>query len=262
MSCPATSMTGSSTDLAESGLVVESDLDLLDDGRMGGRGRARPDSSAGDAEAPMEGRSRTCIVNRTVLPERDLIRFVVGPDGDIVPDLKSRLPGRGAWVRATHADVSEAVRRKAFARAFRGAGQASGDLPNQVAALLREAALGRLGLARKAGLVVAGFAKVDAAIRSGRADVVLQASDAAENGIAKLAGAMRAAEAAGLPAAMVETGLPSVMLSMALGGEHVIHAALIQDGRSASARMALERYRLFDAPNGDSSNGSGDGTSV
>jgi predicted RNA-binding protein YlxR (DUF448 family) len=256
MSLAAITMTNPVAESVDADQANGPDVDLLDDGRMSGRRGPRRAQSC-DESGQTRGRNRTCIVNRTVLPEDELIRFVVGPSGDVVPDLKCRLPGRGAWVRASRIDLLEAIRRKAFSRAFRGAGTVGADLPRQVEGILREAALGRLGLARKAGLVVTGFAKVDAAIRSGRAAMVLQASDAAENGVSKLAGAMRAAEGSGFPAIPIETGLPSGMLSMALGGEHVIHAALMQDSRSASAMAALERYRLFVASDGVSSDDSG-----
>lgn len=214
--------------------------DLLDNGRMGashGQTHHRP--------------SRSCILTRAVLPESDLIRFVVGPDGSVVPDLKRRLPGRGAWVTATHDAVSGAVKKRAFARAFKGVGKPEDDLADQVGALLRDAALGGLGLARKAGLAVTGFAKVEAAIRSGRAAAVLHAADAADNGIAKLGAAIRSAASDEHADPIVESSLPSGMLSMALGGAHVIHAALMKDRRSASALEALSRYRGFGMPQAD-----------
>ena len=214
--------------------------DLLDDGRPGDGRTSQARSS--------EPRTRRCILTRAVLPEDRLIRFVVAPDGVIVADLKRRLPGRGAWLTASHPAVSAAVQKRAFGRAFKGAGNAAGDLADRVGEMLRDAVLGGLGLARKAGLVATGFAKVDAAIRSGRAVAVLHAADAAGNGVAKLDAAIRSASADGHPAPVVDSSLPSDMLSMALGGAHVIHAALMQDRRTVPALRALDRYRGFYMP--------------
>ncbi|MEM8878282.1 MAG: RNA-binding protein [Pseudomonadota bacterium] len=215
--------------------------DLLDDGRLG-------DGRTSRSRTQSEPRTRRCIVTRAVLPEDQLIRFVVAPDGAVVADLKRRLPGRGAWVTATHHAVSSAVAKQAFRRAFKGAGKAPESLSDCVGEMLRDAVLGSLGLARKAGLVVTGFAKVESAIRAGRAVAVLHAADAADNGVAKLDAAIRAASSDGHPAPFVDSSLPSGMLSMALGGAHVIHAAVMQDRRTVPVLRALDRYRGFHMP--------------
>ena len=113
------------------------------------------------------GRTRMCALTREVRPEAELIRFVAAPDGSVVADIRARLPGRGVWVGRDRKAVAEAVRKNVFARSLKAPVKPAADLADQVAARLREAALGRLGLARKAGAVVAGFAKVEAAITRG-----------------------------------------------------------------------------------------------
>ena len=123
-----------------------------------------------------------CAVTRAVLPETELIRFVAAPDGSVVADLKAKLPGRGVWVGAERRLVAEAVKRNVFQRGLKQPLMPPADLPDQVGGRLKEAALGRLGLARKAGAVVAGFAKVEAAIASERLAGVILAADAAEDG--------------------------------------------------------------------------------
>ena len=99
-----------------------------------------------------------------VTPVGDLIRFVVAPDGSVVPDLKRRLPGRGVWVTATRHALAEAVTRKVFARGFKRDVRVAPDLVDVTERLLERAALDALAIAHKAGRVAAGFAKVEAAL--------------------------------------------------------------------------------------------------
>ena len=188
---------------------------------------------------------RTCIVSRTTSDPAALIRFVLGPDGAVVPDLKRKLPGRGAHVAMRRAAVDEAVRRKLFARAFRAQVTGPADLGAEVDALLAKAALGSLGIARKAGQLVTGATKVDAAVRSGKAQAVVQACDAAADGLRKIDAARRVAAAGGLavPALRLVT---ADELGLALGGGNVIHAAILAGdaGSAAVTRlMALAKYR-------------------
>src|SRR6266487_5748203 len=103
---------------------------------------------------------RLCVATRRVKPITDMIRFVVGPDGQVVADLKRKLPGRGVWVTATRQALAEAIRRKTLARAFKREVRVEPDLADRVEALLERSALDALAIARKAGALAAGFAKV------------------------------------------------------------------------------------------------------
>jgi predicted RNA-binding protein YlxR (DUF448 family) len=136
-----------------------------------------------------DGPLRTCLATgRTQAPD-GMIRFVVGPDGRLVPDLARRLPGRGLWVTATRAAFARAVARKAFARAARCAVGIDADLPERIARLLRERALETLALARRSGAAVNGFAKVEERLRNDRLGLVVCAAEArASDSRAKLAG--------------------------------------------------------------------------
>ena len=96
---------------------------------------------------------RRCALTRERLPRQDLIRFVLSPSGEIVPDLKERLPGRGVWVTADYAHIAEAAKRNVFARALKAQAKVPAALADQVDRLLAEAALGALALAS----VVLGF---------------------------------------------------------------------------------------------------------
>ena len=134
---------------------------------------------------------RTCALTREVRPISELLRFVVGPAGEAVPDVKRKLPGRGIWVTATRAAIADATERNVFARGFRKEVHVPRDLAAQTERLLERAALDALAIAGKAGAIVGGFAKVEVAL--GRDDVLalIHAADAADNGKRKLAAALQ-----------------------------------------------------------------------
>ena len=138
--------------------------------------------------APVEATLRRCIVSgESGLPET-MLRFVVGPDDDVVPDLARRLPGRGMWVAAHRDLVARAVARQHFSRAARRAVRADADLAERVERLMFERVLDLVGLARRAGRAVAGMAKVEQQVRLGRVALVVVASDAGADGRKQLGG--------------------------------------------------------------------------
>ena len=192
---------------------------------------------------------RLCVATRTVRPVSDLIRFVVGPEGDAVPDVKRRLPGRGIWVTATQEALDEAIRRKAFARGFKREVRLPSDLVARTERQLERAALDALAIAGKAGLVVAGFAKAEAALERGNATVLLHAAEASPEGIRKLDSALRRGPGGPLP---VIGFLTSAQLDLALNRPNVVHAALLAGPVSETflARCRrLERFRAGDQHN-------------
>ncbi len=167
---------------------------------------------------------RTCIVTRRAMPADRLIRFVAAPDGSVVADLRGRLPGRGAWVTASAEAVGTAEKRKLFARALDAPVTVAPGLADRVAEGLRAAALGALSLARKAGAVVSGFAKVEAALAREPVIALIHAAEAGADGAAKLDGAARRRFGDGLPIIRLFTG---ERLDLAFGRTNVIHAALL-----------------------------------
>jgi len=195
-------------------------------------------------------RTRMCAVTRAVLPESELIRFVASPHGALVPDIKAKLPGRGVWVRAELRMVAEAGKRNLFQRALKQPVHLPPDLTDQVAERLREAALGRLGLARKAGAAIAGFSQVETAIARGDLAGVLTASDAAEDGERKVGQALRRrfGGESQLPVLRLFT---SEELSLALGRPNVIHAAVLPGPAGMSfVDAAIRLLRYEDARDG------------
>lgn len=135
------------------------------------------------------GPLRTCLATGEVLPRERLMRFVVGPDGEIVPDLAGKLPGRGLWLTPTRAALEKAIARKAFARGAKRQVKVDADLADRVERQLLERAVGALGFARRGGHAVSGFAKVEERLRGRKIALVVVATDAADSdGRAKLAG--------------------------------------------------------------------------
>ncbi len=192
------------------------------------------------------GRTRMCILTRQVKSEADLLRFVAGPDGALVPDLRARLPGRGVWVGLDRASVAEAVGGKLFARALKTNVTADPGIADNIALLLRKAALGRLGLARKSGAAIAGFAAVEAALAKENVAVLLTASDAADDALRKVSDRLqrRARSEPGTRALHIRA-FDADELGLALGRPNVIHAAVLGGpaGRSfLESAMRLLRY--------------------
>jgi len=184
-------------------------------------------------------RERRCIVSGETLPEDRLIRFVVSPDGEIVPDVGAVLPGRGIWVEARASALGAAVKRNLFAKAAR----AQVKVAPGIAALVEQQLVARiqadLGMARRAGQLLLGFDTVTAEIRSATPPaLLLEARDGAADGKRKVFGA---AHARGLKIETIEC-LTSRELGVAVGRENVIHAAL-KSGR-LQERLSFDARRL------------------
>ena len=140
-------------------------------------------------DGPRTNRSATtrmCAVSREVRPIDDLIRFVVSPQSEVVPDLKRKLPGRGLWVSASRQAVAEAVRRNQFSKGFKREVRAAATLAADTEALLVRGVIDALAMAAKAGQTVSGFSKVEGVLQQGQAAALIHASDGAADGIRKL----------------------------------------------------------------------------
>ncbi len=193
-----------------------------------------------------EVNDRTCIVTNQASETEDLIRFVVGPDSTVLPDLKRKLPGRGCWVTADRLHVDKAVAKGMFVRAFKKQVVVAPGMGAMIDTLLAKSALGALGLTRKAGLVTLGAAKVDIAVRLGKALLVLHAYEGAADGIRKITQVRRTTVYLGGPATPAYKLFSEAELGLALGATNVIHAAILvgDGGKMVAKRMvALDRYR-------------------
>jgi uncharacterized protein len=207
---------------------------------------ASPQHAELDNGPHSRGRERMCVLTREVRPIADLIRFVVGPDGAAVPDLKSKLPGRGVWVTATQDALAEAVKRKALTRGFKREVRLNADLVTQTGQLLERAVLDALAMAGKSGLVANGFGKTEAALTDYDERVIglIHAAEAAPDGVRKLGAALKRRDSVDQVA--VITSLTTAQLDLALGRPNVVHAALLAGpaGDTFLVRMRrLERFR-------------------
>lgn len=177
---------------------------------------------------------RRCIATGDSGPKAGLVRFIVGPDAHIWPDLGEKLPGRGIWVSADRAAIAKAAKKGLFARAARMAVQVPDDLADQVESGLAKNLLTLVSLARKAGQAVCGLEKTKALLVSGNAALLLQASD----GSARGKSALRPPDG---PNTHILC-LSAEELGMAFGRETVIHAALTPGG--IAKRVESEAIRL------------------
>jgi predicted RNA-binding protein YlxR (DUF448 family) len=216
----------------------------------------------GGATSVAASTERTCALTREVKPISELVRFVVGPAGEAVPDVKRKLPGRGIWVTATSAAIADATERNVFARGFRREVHVPQDLAAQTERLLERAALDALAIAGKAGAIVSGFAKVEVTL--GRDDVLalIHAADAADNGKRKLAATLQR-NTGGKPGeiAIIDT-FTGAQLDLALSRPNVVHAAVLAGPGSETflARVArLTRFRTGFSPDAVSAHAPTDG---
>jgi len=202
----------------------------------------------------MSATLRMCALSREVRPVDELIRFVVAPSGEVMADLKRKLPGRGLWISASRRAVAEAVRRHQFTRGFKRDIRVATTLAADTEILLERFAVEALAIAAKAGLVVSGFSKV-AEVLQGRgrspARALIHASDGAADGIRKLDAMIRqnAGNGGDFAEIPIVKALTSAQLDLALGRANVVHAALLAgpaSGTFLSRRQMLVRYRMAD----------------
>jgi uncharacterized protein len=198
---------------------------------------------------------RMCAVTRQVRPIDELIRFVVSPSGEVVADLKRKLPGRGLWISASRQAVAEAARRNQFSKGFRRDVKVAPTLPADTESLLVRGVIDALAMAAKAGQVISGFSKVEGALEQRQAQnpvkALIHAADGAADGIRKLDAVVRQntannGESRQIP---VVTALTSEQLDLALGRSNVVHAALLAGSASKtflSRSHVLVRYRMAD----------------
>ena len=181
-----------------------------------------------------EGPERRCIVSGEVGPKAGLIRFVAGPDGQVVPDVLGRLPGRGFWVTSTREALDRAAAKGLFSRAARTKVTTPAELADLIEGMLARRVVELISLTRKAGLAVTGYEKVKDWLVNGTATVLIQASDGSERGKSKL----RPPEKTGLFIGC----LTAQEIGLAFGREHAIHGALAAGG--LSNRVVEEAARL------------------
>jgi predicted RNA-binding protein YlxR (DUF448 family) len=202
-------------------------------------------NDAQDATAQIEketGPERRCAVTGTRLPKERLIRFVLGPDGNVVPDIANELPGRGVWITADNPSLQKAQKGAVF-RAFGANAKAPADLSALVERLLAQRVVALLGLCRRAGEAIVSFTKVWAALSTegSAVDILVIGSDSGPSDRGKLLnlGLHRT------PSPLVLGVLSIEEMSLAFGRENVVHAAIKRGGLAARIRAEAERLGGF-----------------
>lgn len=207
---------------------------------------AVPTSAGRSSTRQSAEQNRLCAVHRVERSKSDLLRFVADPDGCIVADLKNNLPGRGVWISADHASVTQAVQARAFDRSLKQKITASPKLADEVDGLLTKRVMDTLSLANKAGAAITGFTKVELAIQKQALAVLIQASDAAADGRDKLSRKFQAVHYETPSMANIVVLLTTSQLSLAMGRSNVVHAGLTDSGVARtflSEARRLGRYR-------------------
>ena len=194
---------------------------------------------------------RKCILSGDHAARDALVRLAIGPDGEVLPDVRAKAPGRGAWIGVDRATL-EAAQAKgklkgALMRSFKGAAlKIPDDLGARIEAALRQAALDRLGLEARSGTLLTGSEKIETAARRGEVHLLIHAADASADGNRKLDQAWRVG---GGGEEMDGQGLvfpaERAILSLALGRQNVVHVALIDRAAAARVSHALARWRAF-----------------
>jgi predicted RNA-binding protein YlxR (DUF448 family) len=182
-------------------------------------------------------RMRRCVAERASRPAERMIRFVLGPGDALVPDLAGRLPGRGMWVSADRGALAQALARDQFARAARARVTADPGLVERVEAMLLRRCLDLVGLARRAGGLVAGFDQVADWSRHGRCALILSARDGSADGRRRIEALAR-----GVP---VLDAFARDELGAAVGRDEIVHVALAEGGLAEQLLKELGRLRGF-----------------
>lgn len=210
------------------------------------------DRDTGSDGPGKKGAVRTCILSRAEAPRDGLIRLVLSPDGVVLPDVRAKAPGRGAWIGVNRAELAQRGKqlRGALARAFKtGDLRIPDDLGARIAEQLQRALLDRLGLEARSGKVVTGGERIETAARSGRLHLLLHAADAGGDGKRKLDQAWRVGsdrEGSGLTGFTLP--VDRTILSLALGRENVVHVGLTDAKAAARVSDTLARWLHFIGP--------------
>lgn len=197
---------------------------------------------------------RRCILLGDRAPRAALVRLALSPEGAVLPDVRAKAPGRGAWIGVTRAELATAIARGklkgALARAFKtGPIAIPEDLPDLTAAALERAALDRLGLEARTGNLLTGAERIETAARSGQLHLLLHAADAGTDGRRKLDQAWRVGrDEEGSDLKGLALPVPRTILAVALGRQNVVHIGLTERDAARRVSEALARWLHFIGP--------------
>lgn len=199
----------------------------------------------------MADSERRCILSGERASPDSLVRLAIGPEGEVLPDVRARAPGRGAWIGVPRGELEAALAKGrlkgALARAFKGQALAiPDDLGARIDDALRQALLDRLGLEARSSTLITGFDKIDVAARRGQVALLLHAADAGADGVRKLDQAWRVGQGReGTDLAGIRLPVDRSTLSMALGRDNVVHIAVIDARAGARVASLLGRWQSY-----------------
>lgn len=194
---------------------------------------------------------RRCIISGERADPAHLIRLAISPDGEVLPDVRARAPGRGAWIGVSRAELEQAIAKGRFkgalARAFKGETlHIPDDLPERIEAALQADALARFGLEARSSNLISGFDKIDSAARRGQVRMLLHAADARDDGTRKLDQAWRVGEGReGEAFGGQPLPVDREALSVALGRSNVVHVAVTNAGAAERLKGLLARWQSY-----------------
>lgn len=215
-----------------------------------GEGSGIPARGRDDEEGP----TRSCILTRDRAARAALVRLALVPDGQVLPDVRAKAPGRGAWIGVGRAELTAALAKGklkgALSRAFKGAPFVLDPaLPDRIAAALERGALDRLGLEARAGNLATGSERIEAAARSGQLHALYHAADASADGAGKLAQAWRVGSGReGEGVRGLTLPVSRAILSGALGRDNVVHVGVVDRAAAGRVGEALDRWLHFVGP--------------
>jgi uncharacterized protein len=194
---------------------------------------------------------RKCVLSNVRGERADLIRLALGPDGSVAPDVHAKAPGRGAWIGVNAETLAMAQQKGKLAGVLRRAFKADNivlidDMAGRISVALEKALLDRLGLESRAGFLICGSEKIDAASRSGQVKLLLHASDASPDGAGKRDQAWRVgSDAEGSGKAGIKLPVDRDVISQALGRQNAVHIALIDKRAAERVMHHLGRWLNF-----------------
>jgi predicted RNA-binding protein YlxR (DUF448 family) len=229
---------------------IDTSTSLSANGEDGGRSQPPFALSEVEASSPHVP-ERKCILTGAHDARDNLIRLAISPEGEVLPDVRAKAPGRGAWIGVDRAALETAQQKGklkgALARAFKGKPLiVPDDLGQRIETALERAFLDRLGLEARAGALTLGSDRIEEAARKGRVHLLMHAADASADGSRKLDQALRVGrDEEGSGARGLALPATRTILAMALGRENVVHVAIIDRAAAQRVSHALARWTGF-----------------
>ena len=191
-------------------------------------------------------RERRDIASGELRDPADMLRLAFGPDGQVVADIYSKLPGRGAWIEASRAAVEKAIKTGAFARAAKRKTIIADNFIDTIQAGLSARVLGMLGMAKRAGQLESGFENVRSCARAGEVGVRIEASDGQPDGRSKIRVVVKAiAKELEIPMPPLIGCFTSTELGKVVGRDNMVHACVHKGKMAKAITREIERLAGF-----------------